>query len=378
MNSPRNALIMIILSIILLPSPPLTTAGPYTEAGIAADDPSIVEWASGWLNEVRGPMDIAHPEAGNASFGSADNALGPAACNVYEVVSLGDGGELTLTFDLPIRDGPGDDLVVFENGFAAGGLVYAELAFVEVSSDGVTFARFPAVSLTATPVPPYGLLDPTDTFHLAGKHPGGNQSPCYGTGFDLASLRGDPAVLRGEVNLDEIRFVKVVDAVGDGSRLDSQGNPIYDPYPTAFSSGGFDLQAVGVRNRLLCTDLDGDGFSIEGGSCGPVDCDDADPAVNPAVSEGPPGDPTCHDGVDNNCDGSIDGEDQGCAGAPPWSGVPLAHADPLLSAPCAESGRVNAVAAFLFPACLVSASGAWRRWTAHRRRIAHFRGGAGG
>lgn len=368
MNVRHSAPATAIFWMILLSSPPLANAGPYTEAGIAADDPSIVEWASGWLGEIRGPMDIAHPEAGNASFGSADNALGPAACNVYEVVSLGDGGELTLTFDLPIRDGPGDDLVVFENGFASGGFVYAELAFIEVSSDGLTFARFPAVSLTATPVPTYDLLDPTDIFYLAGKHPGGNQSPCYGTGFDLSWLREDPAVVRGEVNLDEIRFVKVVDVVGEGSRLDSQGNPIYDPYPTAFSSGGFDLQAVGVRNRVLCTDLDGDGFTIEGGSCGPVDCDDTNPAVNPAASEGPPEDPSCHDGMDNNCDGTIDADDQGCAVSPSWPGLSVAQAGSLPGARHAESGRVNAVAAFLLPPGIVLAFSAWLRRTLQRKK----------
>jgi len=38
--------------------------------------------------------------------------------------------------------------------------------------------------------------------------------------------------------------------VGDGSRLDGLGQPIYDPYATAFASGGFDLDAVGVLNTV--------------------------------------------------------------------------------------------------------------------------------
>jgi hypothetical protein len=34
--------------------------------------------------------------------------------------------------------------------------------------------------------------------------------------------------------------------IGDGSTVDRFGQPIYDPYSTAFPSGGFDAEAVGV------------------------------------------------------------------------------------------------------------------------------------
>ena len=50
-----------------------------------------------------------------------------------------------------------------------------------------------------------------------------------------------------------------------------------------------------------CTDLDGDGFSPEGGSCGPVDCDDNDRHIHPGAFE------VCN-GVDDNCDGIVDEE----------------------------------------------------------------------
>ena len=37
-----------------------------------------------------------------------------------------------------------------------------------------------------------------------------------------------------------------MDVIGDGSTVDANANPIYDPYPTAFPAGGFDLEAVGA------------------------------------------------------------------------------------------------------------------------------------
>jgi len=61
-------------------------------------------------------------------------------------------------------------------------------------------------------------------------------------------------------------------------------------------------------------DQDGDGFT----TCDlPVpDCDDTDPAVNPAATEGPAGDPTCSDTLDNDCDGTTDQSDPGCQSNP--------------------------------------------------------------
>ena len=52
----------------------------------------------------------------------------------------------------------------------------------------------------------------------------------------------------------------------------------------------------------LC-DRDGDGFRDINAACIPGDdCDDDDPSVNTGETEGPPDDPTCSDGKDNDCD----------------------------------------------------------------------------
>jgi hypothetical protein len=214
-------------------------AGPYTETG---HSPGAVEaWATSVHSTTRGPVDIANPSGPAASFGQPEYAIGPATADVFDVCSLGDGGQMTLFFAGGIPDQAGDDFAVFENAFFAPGGLFGELAFVEVSSDGTHFARFPAASVRATPVAGGGVIDPTDYHNLAGKHPIDR-----GTGFDLADLATHPLVIAGQVDLDDVAYVRLVDVVGDGSTTDASGRPIYDPYPTAFESGGFDVNAVGV------------------------------------------------------------------------------------------------------------------------------------
>lgn len=95
-------------------------AGPYTEAGIAAADPSLVAFATGVSGLTRGLQNIADPSLGSATFGAAADAIG-SPTETFGVVSLGDGGSITLTFDAGIGDGPGADFAVFENGFGVAG-----------------------------------------------------------------------------------------------------------------------------------------------------------------------------------------------------------------------------------------------------------------
>ncbi|MEW8693078.1 MAG: putative metal-binding motif-containing protein [Candidatus Thiodiazotropha endolucinida] len=64
--------------------------------------------------------------------------------------------------------------------------------------------------------------------------------------------------------------------------------------------------ANAVACPLECTDSDGDGYSIEGGSCGAVDCDDSNADINPGALE------ICSDGIDNNCNGLADSGDGVC------------------------------------------------------------------
>jgi hypothetical protein len=227
-----------VLVAVLLLVPAVGRAGPFPADGVASDVP--VAWATEIAELVRGPQDIADPQGPLASSGSASDALGPASAG-SRVVALGDGGWITLGFAWPLRDAPGPDLAIFENGFATLGGVFAELAFIEISSDGASFARFGSTSLTPGAVGAFGVIDPTDVDGLAGALPAG-----LGTVFDLADLATHPLVRSGDIDLQDVRFVRVVDVIGDGSTFDSSGAPVHDPFPTPFEAGGFDLDAVGV------------------------------------------------------------------------------------------------------------------------------------
>ena len=232
-------------------SPAFALAGPYAPAAdeigttaIPYDSAGILGWATGFQDLVRGPIKISDLSQGYASFGSGANALGAADAQIdsLPVVSLGDGGHITLTFGSPIRNGPGADFAVFENGFDDS---FLELAFVEVSSNGTTFTPFHSVSLTQTATQvgsaPFSI-DPTDLNNLAGKYRRG-----FGTPFDLAELAGIPGL-----DINNITHVRITDVVGSIDplyrTLDSDNHPINDPWPTTFPSGGFDLDAVGVLN----------------------------------------------------------------------------------------------------------------------------------
>ena len=78
-------------------------AGPYPPAAgqpgsdaVSYLDPRIVEWASGYQNYLPGnPV--------NTGFENTNEALGPASTSTTKALSLGDGGQITLTFAEPIE-----------------------------------------------------------------------------------------------------------------------------------------------------------------------------------------------------------------------------------------------------------------------------------
>lgn len=113
-----------------------------------------------------------------------------------------------------------------------------------------------------------------------------------------------------------------LDIIGSGScgPMDcNDSDPSINPAATELCSDNLDNDCDGLVDCqdpdcapdsacIPCTDNDGDGYAIEGGSCGPIDCNDNDLAVHPGAVE------HCFDTIDNDCDGLIDCADGDCSG----------------------------------------------------------------
>lgn len=125
------------------------------------------------------------------------------------ICSLGMGGVIEVGFkNAVVVDGPGPDIVVYENAFEYGsGRIYAEPATVSVSKDGITWMPF-ACDIEQT---------------LAGC---AGVTPLRGDMFDLA-----------DVGIDSVRWVRIEDRTRDV--LGRRDHPFYDP-----TLSGFDLDVV--------------------------------------------------------------------------------------------------------------------------------------
>lgn len=142
-----------------------------------------------------------------------------------DVVSLGTGGEIVLSFEPnALVDGPGVDLLVFENAFLKAGTdaTFAEPGEVSVSDDGETWTTFPCTATAA----PWG---PCAGWHAVTQS-GPGVSP-----VDPAKAGGDPYDL-ADVGVTRARFVRIRD-VG-GQRCAS----------TSVNTNGFDLDAIAAVN----------------------------------------------------------------------------------------------------------------------------------
>ena len=232
---------------------PLLATAQFDPAGgepgskaIHRNDAAFGYWADS-VKLVKGLQQINTPGLGPVTLGQASDALG-APDN--STVSLGDGGQATFYFDQPIVNIEGADFAVFENGFKWPGGYFLELAFIEVSSNGKDFVRFPATSKADTTKQTSNLayMECEWFDNLAGKH----QAP-YGTPFDLEELKDSS----DELKIDSVRYIRIVDVVGSlndsFASYDQFGTKINEPWPTNFPSGGFDLDALGILEWAVST-----------------------------------------------------------------------------------------------------------------------------
>jgi hypothetical protein len=242
-----NKLILILLCAISISDISAQYANVPGSIGSTAiyKDSSIIEaWATG-IEVQRGFLDINDKSylisgSNKVSYGVPQDGLYAAEGNSNNVVSLGDSGIAIVNFASTIYNGVGPDFAVFENGFSND---FLEFAFVEVSSDGIHYVRFPSSSLfqTATQVGTFGTSSCVAVNNLAGKYKQG-----YGTPFDLDELKDS-----ANLDVNAISHIKLIDVIGSITKIgsvDTAGNRINDCYPTPFASGGFDLDAVATMH----------------------------------------------------------------------------------------------------------------------------------
>jgi len=201
-------------------------SGAAGAAGQASSGPQPAPYAESIVSFEPGES------AGYNQMKLPDIVLGPPQVKndgvpSLDVLSLGSGGEIVLGFgEQVIVDGPGPDLVVFENPFWPGGdesQVFAELGEVSVSEDGETWQTFACdtVGDGAGHYPGCAGFTPALKYDAAALVPL-DPAQTGGDAFDLA-----------ELGVARARFVKIRD--------------LMTLAPAGISSG-FDLDAVGLVN----------------------------------------------------------------------------------------------------------------------------------
>ena len=102
-------------------------------------------------------------------------------------------------------------------------------------------------------------------------------------------------------------------------------DPAVNPGASEVCDNGLDDDCDGLTDHedddCPCLDGDGDGYGnpVNANCTYPEpDCDDTDPDIHPGATEGPLGDPTCSDTLDNDCDGLVDGDEPICSVTGDW------------------------------------------------------------
>lgn len=157
-----------------------------------------------------------------------DVVLGPPRGS-KDTVSLGCEGVLTVGFvDPPITDGPGPDLIVFENPFSP---TFPEPARIEVSDDACTWHAFPCDPITLKGCAGVAMVDALPGTDIDPTDP----TVAGGDAFDLAQLK-----------LSRARFVRVTSVSREYWLAKENTEQWCDPSPLTTGKGGTDIDAFAV------------------------------------------------------------------------------------------------------------------------------------
>ncbi len=248
-----------------------------------------------------------------------NNALNEAQYDdTLNFVSLGFGGSLILEFDNIILNEDGNDIEVVETSYGNQTCeTYPEKVTVHASQDGNNWEELGT-----------GCLD--SEFDL-----GSLAWAKYVKLVDATNPEDD--AFSGIVDGYDVDGVKAIHCASDWNIVaetstDSEGHYCFAPSdleglepgeywlgeelkPGWINITPLDYLVTIPANTTIekvfgnyhdCTDADGDDYFAEEGCGTPVDCDDDDPSINPGADE------ICHDGIDNDCDGNVDYDDDEC------------------------------------------------------------------
>ncbi len=227
--------------------PPAPTTIPTDPAG----DP--LPAAADQVESAPGADDLPFGDPTYAINGVRGGGTSAGGIDVYALDAQGEGAALIVRWtDRRLLDGPGVDLVVFENAFEVSpGHHFMDPTLVSVSIDGVTWIDFPADRIDENRAEPSD--DPTHWVGFAGLtpvqlHAEANAVDPFdadaagGDGFDLGTLDpSDPDVaelLEHGVAAVRLRSASAVDDPATGA-----------PWPTDPVANGADID--GVWGRVL-------------------------------------------------------------------------------------------------------------------------------
>jgi hypothetical protein len=243
---PRGAVLAVLLALCITacgdeqegpvtPAPdagtdPARDAGP--DSGIDAGAPDSGTDAGVRLSDPYADEVVSFAPGESAGFGQdrfpgvvlgAPVGVGPDNGSL-DVLSLGRAGSITLRFtDVGVVDGPGVDLLVFENAFTfPSGSTFAETGVVSVSEDGANWRAFKCAATDVDAGYPGCAGVRTVQANPANGVSATDPAVAGGDSFDLAI-----------VGLARARYVRITDSGANGY---------------GGTSGGFDLDAVAVVN----------------------------------------------------------------------------------------------------------------------------------